>query len=153
MTDKYYKLCAALLEMASNEFSNHGCNDMPDEFFIGWTKEERQQLAKDFEDYNSEGKDYDPNNIHIPDSSLMSFFAHKLSEHSALKEQWISVEEPPVSDEPGFVGVLIALKSGVVRQGWFNTKTNNFQTIGHDVYEKERVTHYMITPEPPPVKK
>lgn len=68
---------------------------------------------------------------------------------SHREEMWISVDIPPVSEEPKFVNVLICLKWGVVRQGFFNTKTNNFQTLEHDIYEKERITHWMELPKPP----
>lgn len=79
MTKKEIHITAMLLRMASDEFSNHGCNDLPSYFWDGWTKEERQKLVKEYYTWNRSPKDYDPNHLEISDSSLMSFLADKLS--------------------------------------------------------------------------
>ena len=44
MPDKWLKLAGEMLELASDQFSNHGCNDWrwPDD----WTQKEREGLAK-----------------------------------------------------------------------------------------------------------
>lgn len=80
MTDKEKHLVAVLLDMASNEFSNHGCNDMPENSFQNWTIEEKQSLVKQFHDYNGDPENFDPNDLTIlnHDSILMGFFASKL---------------------------------------------------------------------------
>ncbi len=68
-----------MLELASNEFSNHGCNDVEDSVYEGWTKEERQQFVKEFHDWNGDPDEYDPNFLHLGDSTIMAFLAYKLS--------------------------------------------------------------------------
>ena len=42
MTEKEKKLTKDLLEIASDQFSNNGCNDVDDELYNGWTLEERK---------------------------------------------------------------------------------------------------------------
>jgi len=46
----------------------------------GWTKEEKQQFVKEYEDWNSEGRDYDPSEKaeHLPDFCLVQLLRHKL---------------------------------------------------------------------------
>lgn len=80
MNQKYRQLASKLLEMAAQEFANHGCNDVDEEVYEGWTREERRQLVRDFEQWNSQGKDYDPEWLHLPDFALMSFFAHLINQ-------------------------------------------------------------------------
>lgn len=38
-------LCADLLDVAADEFSNHGCNDLDPEWFKDWTDTDKEQLA------------------------------------------------------------------------------------------------------------
>lgn len=80
MTDREKHLVAILLDIASNEFSNHGCNDMPENSFLNWTIEEKQALVKELYDFNGNPQDYDPHDLHMlnEDSILMEFFASKL---------------------------------------------------------------------------
>ena len=78
MTKKDYYLIADLLDMASDEFSNHGCNDFAVENY--YTKEELCELVKSFNIHNGVT---DPNSDHWVehvdcDWLLMSFFADKL---------------------------------------------------------------------------
>jgi len=44
MTGKEMVLAGRLLELAANEFSNHGCNDMEDTMFASWTDQEREDF-------------------------------------------------------------------------------------------------------------
>lgn len=78
MKSKEIKLISKLLEMASDEFSNHGCNDVEDSFYEGWTIEERIQLVKEFHEYNGDPEEFNENFLYLGDDILMSFFAHKL---------------------------------------------------------------------------
>lgn len=48
MNTKEKLIAAKMLETASDKFSNHGCNDVDDDFWDGWTKEERQNFVKEF---------------------------------------------------------------------------------------------------------
>lgn len=78
MTPKEKELASKMLELASNEFSNHGCNDVEDSFYEGWTLEERQQFVKEFWEWNGDLSNYSPDFLHLGDDSIMAFLAHKL---------------------------------------------------------------------------
>lgn len=86
---KLDKMAAELLEMASEEFSNHGCNDLSADFIkeIGLTDEEKLQIVIEYYEWNGDfeeakkygwitAKHFDA----IGDSSLMRFVARKLRE-------------------------------------------------------------------------
>lgn len=72
------KLAAKMLELASDDFSNNGCNDVPNSYFDGWTIEERRNFVKEFHVWNGDIEEYDENFLHLPDFAIMSFLAHKL---------------------------------------------------------------------------
>jgi hypothetical protein len=76
MTEKERAVAAQLLEMASEEFGNHGCNDW--DFPKGWTKEEKIAFCKEYHEWNGDPEDFDPNFLHLPDYAVMSFMADKL---------------------------------------------------------------------------
>lgn len=78
MTYKERKLAADLLRLAADKFSNNICNDIDDELFEGWTTEEKQQLAKDYEDWNSDGRDYEEGDEICEDWIAMLAMAYKL---------------------------------------------------------------------------
>lgn len=81
MNQKEKQLAAKMLELASDEFSNHGCNDVEDSVYEGWTIEERRDFVLEFHQWNErriDPVDYDPNFLHLQDTSIMSFLAHKL---------------------------------------------------------------------------
>lgn len=78
MTQKEKELTAKMLELASNEFSNHGCNDVEDSVYEGWTLEERRQFVKEFHEWNGDPEEYNENFLHLGDSTLMSFLGYKL---------------------------------------------------------------------------
>lgn len=78
MKNKEFSLAAKLLKMADEEFGNHGCNDVDESFWDGWTKEERQEFVKEFHEWNGDPEEYDPNFLHLPDFCLMGFLAAKL---------------------------------------------------------------------------
>ena len=79
MNKKEKRLIAELLGMASNEFSNHGCNDLDWLVFKDWTLKEKKELIKEFCEYNGNPDESEIFNLAwIGDSSLMDFFAHKL---------------------------------------------------------------------------
>jgi hypothetical protein len=81
MNEKEIILTSKFLKMASEEFSNHGCNDVDNSFFEGWTQEEREQLVKDYLEYNGNPETFDKNYLWLPDWCLMSFLADKLLAH------------------------------------------------------------------------
>jgi len=79
LTDKEKKLTAHFLELAADEFGNHGCNNVEERVWAGWTIEERQQFVKEFYESNGDPENYDPNFLHLHDYAIMSFLAKKLT--------------------------------------------------------------------------
>lgn len=78
LTAKERKLICDLLEMASAEFSNHGCNDIEQDMWEGWTIEERKQFVKSYYEYNGDLNEYDENHLELADWELMNYMVHKL---------------------------------------------------------------------------
>ena len=78
MNKKEKILAAKMLEMASDEFSNHGCNDVEDSVYEGWTLEERKQFVKEFYEWSGYPEHFNEQYLHIGDSTIMSFLAYKL---------------------------------------------------------------------------
>ena len=79
MNEKEFKLAAKMLDLASDEFSNHGCNDVEDSVYEGWTIEERRAFVKEFHEWNGDPEEYNENFLHLGDSTIMSFLSAKLS--------------------------------------------------------------------------
>lgn len=74
-----FKLASIMLDMASDEFGNHGCNDLPERI----KRIIPEFLLKEINFYNSKGKDPWPENVNqIGDCSLMGFLSSKLKEMS-----------------------------------------------------------------------
>lgn len=80
MKPKEEQLAAYFLDLAAEEFSNHGCNDVEEEVWKDWTKEERQKFVKEYHEWNHEPQEYDLNHLHLDDTSIMRFLAYKLEE-------------------------------------------------------------------------
>lgn len=78
MKDNEKRLASSLLKDAAHVFSNHGCNDVDESHYDGWTKEDRQQFVKEFHDWNGDPEEYDPEQLDLPDWLLMDFLAFKL---------------------------------------------------------------------------
>ena len=75
MNLKERQLAAKFLHEASNEYSNHSCNDVPESYYNSWTIKDREKFAKEFHEWNDDdGQDY----TDICDSALMDFLAYKL---------------------------------------------------------------------------
>lgn len=82
MKASYKKIAARLLKMASEEFSNHGCNDF-DLRKILPNVEDRRALAKAIAKWNGDDlDDLDPEDDHNyeMDWILMSFMADQLDD-------------------------------------------------------------------------
>lgn len=75
-------LASRLMSMAAEVFSNHGCNDTPDELFAGISRTEMKKMAEAFEMYNSQGRDEVRAFKHIGDSCWMSYLAFRLTEEA-----------------------------------------------------------------------
>jgi len=85
--DKEKELLAKLVDLASDEFGNHGCNDVDDSFFDGWSIEERQSFVKECHIWNGDPEEYDPDFLHLPDFAIMSFLADKLLRRTTADTQ------------------------------------------------------------------
>lgn len=81
MNNKEKLLAAEMLRLAENEFSNHGCNEVEESVWDNWTIAERQEFVKEFHEYNGDYEEYDPNFLHLSNTSIMGFLAHKLTEN------------------------------------------------------------------------
>lgn len=80
MTQKERELASTMLEMASEVFGNHGCNDMDEDVWDGWTEKQRQKFVKEYHEFNGDPEEYDPDFLELPDYAVMEFLAHKLLE-------------------------------------------------------------------------
>jgi hypothetical protein len=78
ITPKELQLAGRLLELASNAFSDYGCNDISKETWGDLTKEERQDLIREYYMDNDEPEEAEENRDEIEDWVLMSFLAKKL---------------------------------------------------------------------------
>ncbi len=77
-TPKELALAGRLLELASQEFSNHGCNDLSKEVWGDLTKEERQSIIMEYYLTNGEPEEADENRDDIEDWVLMLHLANQL---------------------------------------------------------------------------
>lgn len=84
---KLDKMASLLLDMASDTFGNHGCNDLSKEFIaaLDLSDEEKVQFVTEYYEWNGDFEDakkygwikashFD----HMGDSTLMRFVAYKL---------------------------------------------------------------------------
>ena len=80
MTKAEKKLASRLMLLASDAFSNHSCNDMPEVMFAGITEDELMDLEHAFNEWNSSeaGTDKYCPWQHIGGSSWMGFLAARL---------------------------------------------------------------------------
>lgn len=72
---KIFKLISKLLEIAGDHFSNHGCMELPDDFFEDWDQEEIKGLYKMWHEWNGDPEEFDENQSgYLGDWMLMEFF-------------------------------------------------------------------------------
>jgi hypothetical protein len=81
MTNKELKLAAELLRLSADRFANHICNDIDDDLFKGWTKAEKEELAKDYERVNSNLTDWEKGDVITEDWIAMLAMAQKIEAH------------------------------------------------------------------------
>lgn len=76
MTKQELELAANLLELASDEFSNHGCNDfrLPD----SWTQEECDEFMKSMAKWNGDLENYTPGRRTTMDWYVMAYLSSRL---------------------------------------------------------------------------
>ena len=84
MNKKEKLLTAYLLNMAADQFSNHGCNDFNMAKEQDWSLEERRDLAKRINDWNRSPEDFDPDGQYkyFMDWVLMDVMADLLKEEA-----------------------------------------------------------------------
>ena len=92
MTNKEKLLVSKLLERAGDEFSNHGCNDVDDEWFIDWSKEEMKALDKKVTDELCGEGEYEDCEPYMNDDGLMAYFSE------VLKKEANKIASPPLGD-------------------------------------------------------
>jgi hypothetical protein len=83
MTKKERRLAANLLRLASDQFCNHGCNDLDKKTIAaaGFTDEEATQFAREYCEWNGD-PDW-PKHFHqMQDFALMDFLAYKLEQET-----------------------------------------------------------------------
>jgi len=78
MNPKEKAIAAKLLQIARDEFADHGCNDLDSNFWDGWAHSEIVQFVREFHDYNGDPEQFDESHLHLPDYAVMGFMAHKL---------------------------------------------------------------------------
>ena len=85
MNKKEKELTAKLLDMASEEFGNHGCNEVGKSFWSGWTTGEVRQFIDEYHQWNGDSDEWNEENYGLDgyiyslgDSQIMSFLAYKL---------------------------------------------------------------------------
>lgn len=78
MTNKEKLFVAALLDLASDEFANHGCNDLSEELEALFTQEEWDAMNKEYHEWNGDPEEFIPGIILSYDWLWMSWMAEKL---------------------------------------------------------------------------
>lgn len=76
-------LAARMLRMASEKFSNHGCNDFDLVSDGGMLAKEARDFRKRFHDWNGDPEAFaedNPGRTDLPDFAVMDFLAHLLEE-------------------------------------------------------------------------
>ena len=83
-------LASEMLELAQNEFSNHGCNDLEDKI----VKLIPESMLEEMRQWNSKGKDPWPWNAEsVGDSGLMHFLSYKLKDISTQFDRDVKIND------------------------------------------------------------
>ena len=77
MSNEEKIIISRLLRMAEEKFSNHGCNDLPSDFWDGISEECKETIKKEAIEIDYGGEEYSEA-LMGHDSLLMDFFADKL---------------------------------------------------------------------------
>jgi len=73
------------LNHASDKFGKHGCNDLPEEVYSGWSLDERKKFVYEFHKWNGDPEEYNENFLHLPDFCVFGFLAYKLENEKKLE--------------------------------------------------------------------
>lgn len=76
-----FRLAAKMLNLASDEFSNHGCNDLDEDTFSDLSDEEKEELRVSYKKYYGDDE-YPTALTQIGDSELMSYLSDKFLKHT-----------------------------------------------------------------------
>ena len=76
LTKRELELAAILLEMASDRFSDFGCNDL--NFPESWTQDECDEFTLAMQTWNGDPEEHDPGSRMTMDWFAMSFLADRL---------------------------------------------------------------------------
>jgi hypothetical protein len=71
LLDKY-------LEDYTDDLGNAGCNDVDEEVWKDWTKEERIQFTKEFYEYNGDPENFDEDDLYLADFCIVGLLKHKI---------------------------------------------------------------------------
>ena len=80
MNKKEMMLLSLFLKECKEEFSNHGCNDVPDEFYSGWSDEEIKEFNHKLNLYNGisdKNDDQYVNDAYYYDWWVLGYFAEE----------------------------------------------------------------------------
>lgn len=76
---KYLAQIAKLLDMAGDQFGNHGCNDLPSDFWDGVSHEDQVELYRKYHEWNGDLEDFNPDQIgYLGDWVWMGYFSEVL---------------------------------------------------------------------------
>ena len=81
-TNKERRLLIEIMEDLCQDLSNRGCVQILDDTYDKFSIEEKQQLMKEFEDWNSDGEEYDPKYYEMQIECFFSLMIEK------LKKEW-----------------------------------------------------------------
>lgn len=76
LTKQEIEIAATLLDMASEQFSNHGCNDF--EFPESWTQQQCDDFTLAMHKWNGDPEEHEPGSRFTMDWFAMDFLAAKL---------------------------------------------------------------------------
>lgn len=80
MDKQILSLASKMLELASNEFVNHGCNDLDEE--VTNLIADEKTICEDIKKWNGDPECEWPEGVNlVSDHALMSYLAHKLKEY------------------------------------------------------------------------
>ena len=80
MTGAEKRLAARLLQMAADEFSNHGRSDFDLVADGGMMAKEADDFRKRYHAWNGDPDEFEPGRTELPDFAAMSFLAYLLEE-------------------------------------------------------------------------
>lgn len=81
------RFVAALLDMAGDEFSNHGCNDLQKDIVGLLDSHDKDALQLAYHVWNGDPEDYSPGRFFEQDWIWMNYFADVLRQEADQEEK------------------------------------------------------------------